>query len=273
MKEQSLYPRQSLRFGFLILLGLLLTFTSQWIHETGHWLILRGYGREPVWGFTRLIQIWGKTPPDPWNWQRTVSPDGEVGWLKLNALPQTGFETALFFIAGPATSLFGLLAGIGLMHWAAHPGWRHLGRGLALSLSLGMTLYYLRAPWRTGGDEAVFALAAGIPPWAVNLFLSLLFLAGLVLVLRSLPNWKSRIKWVGAFFLGSALAGVMLFFLDQWILQGTLAGKTIFQPILGFSLPVFIFNSALTWLAVASLLISQYPQKPSSLPHEKEEDQ
>ncbi len=270
MKRHTIKANHPLSFWALVVLGLLLTFTSQWIHETGHWLILRSFGRDPVWGFTRLVQVWGETPPDPQTWERIESPAGEVGWLKLDALPQTRLEEMLFAMAGPAASLLGLLAGLWLMQRAAHPGWRHFGRGLALTISLGMSLYYLRAPWRTGGDEVNFARAAGIAPWGVNLSLALLFLLGLVLALRALPDWKSRGKCTAAIFLGSTMAGVLLFFLDQWVLKGILAGRAFFQPLLGFSLPVFIVNSFLTGWGVALLLVRQFPQEQTTNRNKKE---
>jgi hypothetical protein len=255
--------KPAISFCTLFLLGLLLTFTAQWLHEIGHWMILRGFNRDPLWSFTKLVQVWEETPPNPEDWQKITTPEGETGWLKLAALPESDLEKALFPLAGPAASLLGLLGGLAAAAWSGKTVWRNFGRALAISIGLGMSLYYLRAPWRTGGDEIEFARAVGIAPWVPTVLLSLAFLGGFALALWTLPDWKSRIRWAGGLFGGSILAGICLFFLDARVIQGVLKNQALFQPFLGFSLPVFLLNALCTGLALAILHTTNASSNPS----------
>ena len=62
MAENNL---QKIGFWSLLILAMLVNVLGQAIHETGHSLIYQVMGREPVWGFTKIVQIWDTPPPNP----------------------------------------------------------------------------------------------------------------------------------------------------------------------------------------------------------------
>ena len=47
----------SIGFWSLLVLAMLVNILSQTIHETGHHLVYQVMGRDPVWGFTKLVQF------------------------------------------------------------------------------------------------------------------------------------------------------------------------------------------------------------------------
>jgi hypothetical protein len=47
---------------------MLVNILSQTLHETGHHVVYQVMGRDPVWGFTKLVQLWESPPTDPDDW-------------------------------------------------------------------------------------------------------------------------------------------------------------------------------------------------------------
>jgi hypothetical protein len=110
----------------------------------------------------------------------------------------------------------------------------------SLAASLVMVLYYLRAPMRTGGDEYDVALSLGVARSLVEIPFALGYLACLAFGLRALPTWKIRFIWLSAILLGTIVTGISMAMLDPVIISQVDAGNPLFQPVMGYSLPVFI---------------------------------
>ena len=53
---------QSIRFLPLLVLAMLVNILAQAVHETGHHIVYQVMGHEPVWAFTKIVQL-GETPP------------------------------------------------------------------------------------------------------------------------------------------------------------------------------------------------------------------
>jgi hypothetical protein len=58
----------------------------------------------------------------------------------------------------------------------------------------------------------------------------------------NLPSWRVRGKWLGTILLGSVVTGVLMGMADPRIIAQVDAGSRWVQPILGYSLPVFVVN-------------------------------
>ena len=67
--------------------------------------------------------------------------------------------------------------------------------------------------------------------------------------MRELPFWRIRIAWLGTIFLGNVATGIPMFFVDDYVIAGVKAGNPFFQPVLGYSLPVF-FTILLTFIGI-----------------------
>ena len=74
----------------------------------------------------------------------------------------------------------------------------------------------------------------------VEIPLALGYLACLVLGLRELTAWRVRLKWLGTILLGSIATGLPMAMLDPIIIAQVDAGNPWFQPVIGYSLPVFV---------------------------------
>jgi hypothetical protein len=111
------------------------------------------------------------------------------------------------------------------------------------------TVYYLRSPMRTGGDEAQVAAGLGIPRLALDISLGLAFLTILVLALRQLPTWRTRLGWFGLIILASMSGGILMMQADPIITTQIDLGNPLFQSTFGYSLPVLLFNG-LAFLAL-----------------------
>jgi hypothetical protein len=231
------------KIGFwqLALLALLLNLVVQTIHEAGHWAVCETLGRGPVWGFTRLMQKWDNPPLHPDEWTETIAPSGERGWLRLTSAPGK-MEFAIMLIAGPLVSILGVVFGLCLTHWNRNPVTKQMGLVLALIGSLIMSQYYLRGFSRMGGDEYFLAAHLGIPKYTIDIPFGLAFIAGLIVGLRALGDWRTRLKWLGAIMLGSAPVGLFLMNVDKLVLSQVNQGNPLFQPLLGVSLPVIVVN-------------------------------
>ena len=231
---------QPIRFLPLLILAALANILSQATHETGHHLAYEVMGRDPVWGFTKLVQIWETPPIDPEEWVKTRGTEGEPGWLKLSSQAASQTENAANAAAGPLAGLFGAVLGLVAAQRSRRNAWKHVGLAYSLSGSIAAVLYYLRSPIRTGGDENTVAALFGLPKVVVEIPLALGFIICFVLALRMLPSWRSRLMWSGTVLAGSIASAVPMVVADPIIIEQVNKGSPWFQPILGYSLPVII---------------------------------
>jgi len=240
------------KIGFwqLMSLSMLLTFVAQFIHEAGHCAVYGVLGMEPVWSVNSLAQIWDDLPLHPENWSEFITPNGESGWIRMTSAPsQTENVFGLFM--GPLASLLGVMVGLALVRLRKDAATRQIGAVLVLTISLPMIQYYLRGPWRHTGDEYFIATYLGIPKYTLDMPFGLLFLMGFVLTLYWLGDWRTRLKWLGITTLGSMPMGLFIMYINGWVISQINQENRFFQPLLGFALPVFVFNVAVLALLVA----------------------
>lgn len=235
-------PAYQMRFMPLVLLATLVNILSQTTHETGHHMVYQLLGHEPVWAFTKQVQIWETPPVNPDEWVETRGSGGEQGWLKLSSPLVGKVENAAAAAAGPLAGLLGAALGIIVTSRSQNIRWQQIGLAFSLTASLTAVLYYLRAPIRTGGDEYDIAVQLGIAKTAVEIPFALAFAACLAMGLRQLPSWHIRLRWLGAILLGSVVTGVLMVLADPFIIAQVDAGSGWFRPIIGYSLPVFVVN-------------------------------
>jgi hypothetical protein len=188
-------------FWSLLILAMLVNILGQAIHETGHKLVYQVMGRDPVWGFTKLVQVWDTPPLNPEEWTET-SFEGDSGWLKISS--PAGFLAAIMGIVALKKSTATTVKQIGL--------------ALTLSISIAAVLYYLRSASRIGGDEYELASLMNISATPINIFFGFGFGLCLFIAIRTLPTWQMAMKWLGTVFLGSLVTGVPLFFADSYII-------------------------------------------------------
>lgn len=231
-----------MRFLPLLLLVMLVNILSQTAHETGHHMMYQLMGHDPVWGFTKLVQIWETPPSNPDEWVATRGAEGEQGWLKLSSSLVGKTENAGVAAAGPLAGLLGAMLGLALARWGKKSTWQQIGLAFSLTASLVAVLYYLRSPLRTGGDEYDIAIQLGIAKSVIEIPLALGFAACLAFGLRLLPSWRVRLTWLGTVLLGSIATGIPMVFADSLVIAQINAGNSWFQPIVGYSLPVFLVN-------------------------------
>ena len=225
-------------FWWLVLAAMTLNILAQAIHEGGHWAVYEITGHRPVWAFTSIVQVWDASPQNPAGWVATTAPDGTKGWLKLSSSPGR-IVAAVDDAAGPLASLLSVIAGLLLYRFSGKPAIRISALILALITSLLMTFYYARAGSHVG-DEGFLAASLGIPKMVLDIPLGLAFLTCLLLGLWELRPWKNILRFLGALLLGMIpTAGAMVLF-DPFIRAGVDAGNPLYQPLLGFSLPVFL---------------------------------
>lgn len=231
-----------IRFLPLLVLAMLVTILAQAFHETGHRMAYQIMGHAPVWGFTKLVQIWDTPPTVPAEWVEIRGSDGELGWLRLRSPVASPAENATIAIAGPLSGLFGASLGLALALRSKKLVLKQIGLAFSLSASLAAVLYYLRSPMRTGGDEYDFAKFLSVPKSLVEIPLALAFVLCLIWALRTLPSWRARTTWLGTILLGSAATGIAMMSADGLVIAQVDAGNHWFRPILGYSLPVFLVN-------------------------------
>jgi len=229
------------QIGFLslFLLAMLLNILGRAIHESGHSMIYQLMGRDPVWGFTKLVQIWDTPPLAPEDWTET-SFNGEPGWLKIKSPQESKAEKVIATAAGPIAGLMAAVAGLVLMKKSSNQTIKQIGLVLTLNTSLVAIIYYLRSASNPGGDEFNLAMMLGVPVSLINHLLGLGFAICLVFAIRKLPTWKTGLKWLGVVLLGSAATGIPLAFADQFIIAQVDSGNPWFNPVLGYALPVFL---------------------------------
>jgi len=230
----------NIHFLSLLVLAMLVNILAQAAHETGHHLVYQVMGHEPVWAFTKVVQMSETIPSHPDDWTMKTYPDGGTNWLKVSSLPMEGAEEAFAAAAGPLTGLISAIFGLNMSRRCKKVTSRQTWLAFVLTISLVAVLYYLRAPMRTGGDEYDIAVNLGIAKAFVEISLAPGYLACLVLGLRELPTWHVRFGWLGTVLLGTILTGIPMAFIDPVIIAQVDAGNPLFQSILGYSLPVFI---------------------------------
>ncbi|MDP1624550.1 MAG: hypothetical protein Q8L64_02155, partial [bacterium] len=203
-------------FVRLFLLAFLINILAQAIHETGHLLAYQVYHRNPTWGFIGLVQLWNTQPENPNNWVKTSTPEGEIGWLRLDSLPTEKSEIAIIGAAGPIASLLCAYLGLCLAYKYKNNDvvFKYTSLMLALSTALVMTLYYLRSPLRVIGDEYDIATYLGVAKIVMEIPLALFFISCLVFGLRLLNSWQARTTWLISSFLGSLSSGILLMIFD-----------------------------------------------------------
>ncbi|HRJ42760.1 MAG TPA: hypothetical protein PL105_12820 [Caldilineaceae bacterium] len=226
----------------LLVLAILVTLVAQAFHETGHRMVYQLTGHSPVWGFTKLVQIWDTPPINPAGWVAVRGPDGEPGWLRLSSPVASTAEEAVSAAAGPLAGLFGALLGLALALLSKKLVLKQVGLAFSLSASLAAVLYYLRSPLRTGGDEYDLAISLGVSKSLVEIPLALAFAICLIWALRELPSWRARATWLGTLLLGSAAMGIAMMSADSLVIAQVDAGNPWFRPILGVTFPVFLAN-------------------------------
>ncbi len=230
------------RFLPLLILVMLLNILSQTTHETGHHMVYQIMGHEPVWAFTKLVQIWETPPVNLDEWVETRGSEGERGWLKLHSPITNPTEDLIAAAAGPLAGLLGAVLSLAVASRSKKVTWQQIGLAFSLTASLAAVLYYLRAPIRSGGDEYDMAMQLGVAKVFIEIPLGLAFAACLTIGLRQLPSWRVRLKWLGTVFAGSVVTGLLMVSADPLIIAQVEAGNGWFRPIVGYSLPVFVVN-------------------------------
>jgi hypothetical protein len=218
------------KIGFwpLLILAMLVNILGQVIHETGHSLVYQVMGREPVWGFSRIVQIWDTPPLNPEEWTET-SFEGDLGWLKISSPQESSTEKAVSIAAGPLAGLSAAIFGLVVLKKGRSIAIKQIGVALTISISFAAVLYYLRSGSRVGGDEYELAKLLNVSAAPINIFFGLGFALCLFLAIREFPTWQTKLKWLGTVFLGSAATGALL-------------GNPWFRPVLGYAFPVFLTN-------------------------------
>lgn len=233
------------KIGFwqLLVLAMLVNVLAQALHEAGHWTVYQAYGRGPVWGFIGLVQRWDTPPLHPNEWVETALTDGSQGWLRLASPSGSKTESVIEAAAGPLASLLVTILALVLAQRSTDARLKQIALMLALMNSFLMSAYYLRSPLRTGGsDEIEVAALLGISRvWIEGLF-AVAFVACFALSLRALDHWRTRFKWLGAMLLGGVLTALPLTLGDTLVREQVNLDNPLFQPILGYSLPVLIVN-------------------------------
>jgi len=235
VQNKSIQPR----FLPLLVLAMLVNILAQAVHETGHHLVYQVMGYEPIWAFTKVVQM-SESPTNPTDWVEITNLDGSSNWLKVSSMPTSKAENALMAAAGPLLGLLSAMLGLFMSRRSVKVASKQAWLAFVLTISLVATLYYLRAPMRTGGDEYDIAVNLGVTKAVVEIPLALGYLACLALGLRELLTWRTRLTWLGTILLGSILTGIPMAFIDPLIIVQVDAGNLWFQPVIGYSLPVFL---------------------------------
>ena len=245
-----------IRFLPLFILAMLVNILAQTVHETGHHMVYQVMRHKPVWALTKMVQISETTPSHPDEWTMKTYPDGATNWLKASSLPTGNIEEAIAALAGPLAGLLSAILGLVMSRRNIKATSKQAWLAYTLTISLVAVLYYVRAPIRTGGDEYDIAVSLGVAKFIIEIPLALGYLTCLVLGLRKLPVWRVRFTWLGTILLGSIATGLPMAMLDPVIIARVDTGNPWFQPIIGYSLPVFI-TIILTFLGLWAWLRSQ----------------
>ena len=235
--------RSKLGFWQLALLCLMLTYLgAQRVHETGHWAVLQAFRREPVMGFTGLVQLWDKRPLNPNGWTIYTDPiDGEQGWLRLGSLPQSPGEWISLLAAGQVAQLIAVMAGLLIARYGKSQLARETGLALSLVNSLGQALYHAKSLLLgSGADERYLSFYLGIPKESITIPLLLIYILAMAWALRQIKGWRERGRRLVAVMAGFIPLGPVLMLSDRVIRNQMGVDNPWFRPVLGFSLPVLI---------------------------------
>ena len=227
-----------LRAAQVVALMILMTVAAQYIHEIGHWSFYQALGRQPVWGFIGLVQVWGEAPVDQTGWTPTVSRSGEPGWLRISSALVSPLEEGLAAAGGPMASVLGVVFGLVLARRSRNEAYKAIGVGLVLTTAVAMVLYYVRSPWRNGGDEQDIVDVLGMARWPLDLGLGLYFAICCGIGLRELKTRGPKLLWMVTALVSGPLVGILLAVADGAVRQGAARGNPLFADVLGFSLPV-----------------------------------
>lgn len=234
---------RNINFWRLVVLAALLGYLGgQMLHETGHWVILQLFGRDPVISFTGLVGS-DHQPVSPEGWVEFTAPNGERVWLHLTSLPSSSMEWVVMSAAGPLAQLAVMIIGLLFAHFSRGGLLRGIGLLLALINSLGPMLYQIKSTFvGAGGDEYLIAYYLGLPEYAITVPLALASAAGLVVGLWELDGWRRRLKWLAVLLIGYLPQGPLLMLANNITQTQVAMGNRFFQPVLGFSLPVVIVS-------------------------------
>ncbi len=119
-------PHQ-IRFLSLLVLVMLVNILCQTTHETGHHMVYQFMGHEPVWAFTKPVQIWETPPINPDEWVETHGTADEQGWLKLSSSITGKAEDVAAAAAGPLAGLLGAMLGLVVASRSKKTGWQQIG--------------------------------------------------------------------------------------------------------------------------------------------------
>jgi hypothetical protein len=228
-------------FFSLLVLAMLVNIIGQAFHETGHLWVYLAMGREPVWAFTKMVQVWDTPPLDKSGWTETRFEDSR-GWLKISSSQGSAAEKLIGAAAGPLAGLLGALLGLVLAVKGRNKAFRQVGLAFTISVSFAALQYYLRSGNRIGGDEADIAMQLGISPAILNVAFAAAFAICLTLALREFPGWRPKLMWLGTVVLGSALTGILMFIVDGFVISQVAQSSPWFRPVLGYAFPVFLVN-------------------------------
>jgi len=217
---------------------MLVNILAQTVHETGHHLVYQIMGHEPVWAFTKVVQMSGP-PTNPADWVEITTPDGSSNWLKVSSMPTGKTEKAIMAAAGPLLGLFSAVLGLFMTRRSAKATSKQVWLAYVLTISFVAVLYYLRSPIRTGGDEYDIATQLGVAKSFIEIPFGLVYLTCLALCLRELSSWRTRLIGLGTILLGGIVTGTLMAIADPLVIAQVDAGDPWFQPVLGYSLPVF----------------------------------
>lgn len=249
-------------FFRLFLLAVLVNIMTQAIHETGHTLVYQIYRRNPTWGFIALVQLWDVQPLHPNDWVQRIAPDGTIGWLRLASSPESKTENLLEAAAGPLASLAGAIAGLWIAYKNGNAVHKQVGLMLSLATSFVMTAYYLRSPFRIGGDEFDIASQSGLSKGMIEAAFGFAFVLCFLLCFRLLGSWRIGLKWFLMMLLGGVMTGIGLNIADQWVRIFVNQDNLFFQSVLGYSLPVLV----LYLLTILGIFVWEYkPEKSPQL--------
>lgn len=250
------FPRLLL---FIFLLNIL---AAQLLHEAGHWLVLQAFGRQPLWGFTSLVQLWDKVPAVTADWVETTSIDGRVGWLHLQSPVASDMEWLLFLVAGPLIQLVAVVVGFVIARYGRSSAVRTIGFLVALVNAFSGFLYQVVNLLRdVGGDEALIAHYLDWSPVVVSAALAVAFGVALVIGFGVIQSWKMRLTWAAALILGILPVGPLLMFANSMVIEQVDAGNPLFRSVIGFSLPVFL--TGLVCLFLISFIVFRWEVAPT----------
>ena len=223
----------------VVLLTIALTGLFQFIHEAGHVVVANIYGSESNWGFSSVIQVWDAPPQNPDEWEAVTLPVGNTGWVKFTP-PRNDLERMLFDSMGPIFSLSAFLVSLVIYGQAKIEERRKI---LLIGIFLlGFTLgfYYLRAHNSYWGDEKSLAYHLGISIFLFNIPLCLTYFSGMIFAIIQLRRLKFKFGQFVLITVTTIATGIAMNRAQTLVTRQVDAGNIIFNPILGFSIPVFL---------------------------------